>query len=243
MTTDSLSLPSMLMLGTLTRLVNHSLQLVEGSMEQLSEVSGTIVRLRIEKPDWVVYAKLDENGIQFYHHFDGQIDVRLRAPLGALLQYLLLPDGNPPDSIRLQGDAPLLGRLSGLLDYGSFWAVARGWLEHHAHFGDLMQLLGREDPSWLANLEGLPDEMELLRFDVAKQRLAQEDIFNELVDIKQQLNQTRRTDVTVLVAGILLLFASIATHVSIIPTVGLHQVAFLASLGGAFLLSRLFVTS
>lgn len=236
---DSSSLPSFLMLGALTSLANQSLTLVEGAREQLGGLSGLVVRLRVDKPSLVVYALLHDDGVEFLQQYEGKVDIRVRTSLGALLQYLLLPDGNGRDDIRIQGDETRINALRELLDYCSFWAVARGWLDHYMRFNELLSLLGREDPAWLARLEGLPDNMQQLAHELAQQRLLQEDILEELGQLRRQLSQQRRVDMATLVIGLLLLFAALATLNGNLPQLLLHQAAILASAGGALLLSRL----
>lgn len=236
---DTSSLPSFLMLGALTSLANQSLSLVDGAREQLAGVSGLVVRLRMEKPALVIYALLHDDGVEFLQQYEGKVDIRIRAPLGALLQYLLLPDGSDREDIRLQGDEAQITALRELLDYCSFWAVARGWLDHYVRFNDLLSLLGREDPVWLARLQGLPESMAQLAHELAQQRLLQEDILEEVGQLRQQLRQQRRTDLIFLVIGLLLLFAALATLNGNLPQLLLHQAAVLASAGGALLLSRL----
>lgn len=238
---DSASLPSFLLLGALTSLANQSLTLVDGAKEQLAGVSGLVVRLRVEQPALVIYALLHDDGVEFLQHYEGKVDIRIRAPLGALLQYLLLPDTSNQQGIRLQGDATRISALRELLDYCSFWAVARGWLDHYVRFNDLLSLLGREDPAWLARLQGLPEHMQQLAHELAQQRLLQEDILEELGQLRRQLKQQRRFDMVFLVIGMLLLFAALATLNGNLPQWLLHQAALLASAGGALLLSRLVV--
>jgi ubiquinone biosynthesis protein UbiJ len=227
------------MLGSLTTLANQSLRLVEGAMEQLAPLDGTVVRLRLERPAMVLYVLLHEDGVEFLQYYEGRIDIHLRAPLGALLQFLLLPDPSHMEGIRLQGDKTLLKALGDLLDYCSFWAVARGWLDHYVRFNDLLSLLGREDPVWLASLQGLPEEIRQLSLSLAQQQLLQEDVLAEVRSLRRQLRQQRRLDIFCLTIGLLLLFAAMATQGGNLPTLFLHQALLLASLGGALLLSRL----
>jgi len=237
------SLTSILMLGSLTTLVNQSLRLVEGSYEQLSSVAGTVIRFRLERPAITLYLLLHEDGVEFLEHYEGKVDVRVRAPLGALLQYLLLPSNENNEAIRVQGDENLLSRLSDLLDFGSFWAVARGWLDHYVRFNDLLGLLGKEDPRWLSNLRGLPEQFQSMAQELAHQRLLMEDTLAEVRLLRQQLGSQRKRDIFSFVIGFLLILAALATQSGDLPSLWLHQTIMLASAGAALLLSRLFSTS
>lgn len=237
------SLTSILMLGSLTALVNQSLRLVEGSDEQLATVTGAVIRFRLERPALVLYLMIHEDGVEFLEHYEGKVDVRIRAPMGALLQYLLLPNAETKEDIRIQGDQALLSRLSDLLDFGSFWAVARGWLDHYVRFGDLLGLLGKEDPSWLANLRELPDQFQAMARDLAHQRLMLEDVLAEVRGLRRQISSQRRWDLLSIVVGLLLIFAAFATQSGNLPNLWLHQTVLLASAGAALLLSRLFSPS
>lgn len=238
MQTDS-SFSAQLLLGALNGLTNQALGLVDGAPEQLALVEGLVIRLRMEKPELVIYALLHADGIEFLQHYEGHIDIRLRASLGTLLQYLLLPNDNHLSAIRLQGSEAHLTVIQELLDYCSFSAVAHGWLEHYVRFNDLLTLLGREDHAWLSHLEGLPADLQQLARELAQQRLLQEDIFEEITQLRSQLRQQRHLDLSCIIVGLLLLLAALASLNGNLPIYWMHQSLVLASAGGALLLSRL----
>lgn len=242
MPTDS-SFPAQLLLGALNGLTNQALGLVDGAVEQLAQVDGLVIRLRMEKPELVTYALLHADGIEFLQHYEGRVDVRLRASLGAFLQYLLLPNEDHFSAIRLQGSTHHLKVIQELLDYCSFSAVARGWLDHYVRFNDLLTLLGREDHAWLSRLDGLPADFQQLAGELAQQRLLQEDILEELSQLRGQLRRQRRLDIGCIITGLLLLFAAIGSLNGSLPLYWIHQSLMLASAGGALLASRLLTTA
>ena len=238
-TQDTPSLPSYLMLGALTSLVNQSMTLVEGAQELLHDVDGLVVRLRLEKPSAVLYILFHDDGIECLQESEGKVDVRIHAPLGALLQYLLIPDSQHLNGIHWQGEEPHLKALGALLEYCSFSAVARGWLDRYVRFNDLLSLLSREDPAWLARLQGLPEDIQQLAKELAQQRLLQEDILQELQQWRQQFHQQRRMDILCMVCGLILLLLAMVTLNGNLPQWFAHQALLLSCAGGALLLSRL----
>lgn len=235
---DSTTLPTFLVLGTLSNLINQSIFLVEGADEQLANVSGLVVRLRLEKPSLVIYCLLHNDGVEFLSHYEGTVDVRVRASVGALLQYLLLPNEEHADSIRLQGSSAHLGALQELVDFCSFWSVARSWLDRYVRFNDLLQLLNREDPAWLNQLQGLPREIRQQAQHLAEQQLLQEDVVSEINHLRCQ----RRYDQVAFLCGFVLMLVAFMTFNGQLGTYFPHQAVTAASLAVLVPLVRFIVS-
>lgn len=234
-----------LVLGTLETLLNQMLDLSPGARERLAELHGTVVRVRAERPMLVVYLLIYEDGIEVIQDFEGHIDVRIRAPLGALLQWLVSPAATraDEDGIRILGPEELVTRLSEAMADFNLWQGARQWLEQHVRIDQLLSVLRREDPEWLERLQSLPGQFREMTRELARQRLLQEDILEELRSLKTSLGHERRMDLLCLFAGLAFLLAALATATGHLPAPVLHtepglQVLLLASIGLTLVLSR-----
>lgn len=234
-----------LMLGGLEAILNQTLELSPAARERLAPLHGTVVRVRMEKPMAVLYVLIYEDGIEIMQDFEGHVDVRVRAPLGALLQWVLSPGYQPSqENIRILGPDELVLQLGEAMAAFSIWEGLRQWLETHVQLDQLLGMLRREDPAWLSQLHGLPAQMQELNRELARQRLLQEDILNEIRALKSSLGRERRLDLFCLFSGLLLLLAALATasgHIPmLVPEEGPGvQMLLLASGGLALIFSRI----
>lgn len=204
-TTTGLS--GLLLYGTLESLLNQVLTAHSRGRDQLAALDGTVVRLRGDQPRWVLYVLIYADGIELLTDYEGQVDIRIRAPLGALLHWLLAPNSSS-EELRITGPEDLLLRLERMISEFSLWPLVRNWLDDHVRLHDLLALLRREDPAWLERLATLPTQVGELAAQLADQRLLQEDLLNELRQMRLELRRSRRLDLAFLLVGLGLISAA-----------------------------------
>jgi len=234
-----------LVLGTLETLLNQTLTFSPGAREHLAALHGTVVRVRMERPMAVLYILVYEDGVEVMQDFEGHVDVRIRAPLGALLQWLVAPGNEAArENIRVLGPDELVHQLQQAMEAFSLWEGVRQWLENHVQLDQLLNLLRRQDPAWLSQLHGLPAQMQELNRELARQRLLQEDILAEVRALKVNLGRERRLDLFCLFAGLTLVLGALASatgHLPLLSNAGDQavQAFLLGSLGLTLILSRI----
>lgn len=243
---EQLSVSRFLMLGALETLLNQALEHDPRAGERLRSLHGTAVRIRAEKPTLVLYLLIYEDGVEVLPEYEGQVDVRVRGRLGAILQWLLAPNSPIPeeDQIRILGNEEQISLISRMISEFSLWGIARNWLDDHVRLNELLAMLRREDPKWLERLQDLPETVKALSREVGHQRLLQEEILEEIRGLKRGLRRERRLDLAFILFGVGLLLAALASASGQIPllaasiTTGI-QTLLLASLGLTLLISRL----
>lgn len=236
----------LLALGALEVAINQAIALEPRAQARLATLHGTVVRIRLEQPATSIYLLLAEDGVEILHDYEGSVDVRVRSSLGALLQWLLVP-GEPlaeHEQIRVTGSEPRLAELTDALQMVDIWLVLRRWFDQHVHLNDLLRLLRREDPAWLARLDDMGVQLGRIGEELGHQRLLQEEILDSLNGLKRSMRRERRLDLLFLSSGMSLLFAAFATSTGQLPVL-LHsseaslQVLLFASLGLTLILSRI----
>ncbi len=205
-TTTGLS--GLLLYGTLESLLNQVLTAHSRGRDQLAALDGTVVRLRGDQPRWVLYVLIYADGIELLTDYEGQVDIRIRAPLGALLHWLLAPNSSS-EELRITGPEDLLLRLEQMISEFSLWPLVRNWLDDHVRLHDLLALLRREDPAWLERLATLPTQVGELAAQLAEQRLLQEDLLGELRKMRNDLRKARQLDLTFMTIGLGLVVAAL----------------------------------
>lgn len=239
------SLTGLLMYGALETLLNQALTGDERGREQLAALDGTVVRLRGESPMWVLYVLIYEDGVELLTDYEGNVDIRVRGPLGAMVHWLFASDPlTEHESLRVTGSDRQIAQLNELIENFSLWPLVRNWLDDHVRLKELLDLLRREDPVWLEKLATLPQQVGDLAEQVARQQLIQEDILEELRHLRGELRRARKLDQFFTLTGTLLILLSLLKASSLWETTwqALQQdVLSLAmlSLGIAFLLARL----
>lgn len=206
------SLAQTLALNALEFLLNQVLTSDPLGRERLAQLDGTIIRMRVEKPDEVIFLLIHADGVEVLTEFDGYVNVRIRGELGALLQWWLLPNSSATaeDHIRILGPEATLEALQNTISDFSLWALLRSWLDNFAQLEDLFATLKREDPHWHHQLKELPETVQALSTEVAQQRLQQEDLSDELARFKTYLIRERRKDMTYALLALLCFGASFA---------------------------------
>tara|TARA_A100001391_G_scaffold91656_4_gene60507 strand:- start:4 stop:753 length:750 start_codon:yes stop_codon:yes gene_type:complete len=208
--TSPSSLPGLFMYGALETLLNQALTGDPRGREQLTALHGTAVRLRGEQPMWVLYVLIYEDGVELHDDYEGPVDVRVRGPLGAMLHWLLAPNSaDAEENLRITGPADTLDKLQRMVGEFSLWPLVRNWLDDHVRLKELLAVLRREDPVWLEQLAGLPDRVGELAAQMARQQLLQEDILEELRELRRDIRHARRLDLAFLVAGLGLMLVAL----------------------------------
>ena len=242
---EELSTTRFLMLGALETLINQALEHDPRGPERLGRLHGTAIRIRTEQPMMVIYILIYEDGVELHPEYEGPVDVRIRGPLGALLQWLLSPNAALPegDRIRILGPEDRISLLSAAVSEFSLWGVARNWLDEHVRLNELLGILRREDPRWLERLQNLPEEVGAIGDELGRQRLLQEDILGELQALRSGLHRQRQLDLLAILLGVGLLLAAMATAGGQLPLLAElarnTQTLLLASIGLTLLCSRL----
>jgi len=240
------SLTRFLTLGALETVLNQALSLEPRSASRLAALHGTVVRVRLEKPATSIYLLLVEDGVEVLQDYEGHVDIRVRTTLGALLQWLFAPseplDDN--DRIRISGEPSQLALLTSALDEFDLWSALRRWLDDHVRLEDLLALLRREDPRWLARLEQVCGQVDLISIELGRQRLLQEEILDSVNGLKRGMRRERRLDLLFLCSGMTLLFGAFATATGQIPVLWLPaeaslQTLLMASFGLTLIFSRI----
>ncbi len=242
---DQSSATRLLVLGTLETLLNQTLVFSPDAREHLAPLHGTVVRVRMEKPMAVLYILVYEDGVEVMQDFEGHVDVRVRAPLGALLQWTIAPGSEAArENIRVLGPDEQVLQLQRAMEAFGIWEGIRQWLEKHVQLDQLLNLLRHQDPAWLSQLHGLPAQMQELNRELARQRLLQEDILAEIRALKVSLSRERRLDLFCLFTGLALLMGALATASGHLPPLVVTgdeatQALLLGSLGLTLILSRI----
>lgn len=194
-----------LLLQGLEILLNDVLLREGAARERLSALDGTVIRVRIEKPDDVFFILLHEDGVEVLREFDGYVAVRVRGELGAMLHWWLVPNANPPshEVIRVLAPDEQLQLIHDTISEFSLWSVLRHWLDRYARLDELLALLRREDQPWFQHISALPSTVERLEVEMAHQRLRHEDLADELAALKSTLRRERLRDMLGLVLAAL----------------------------------------
>lgn len=235
----------LLALGTLEVLLNQALEQEPRARERLHLLHETSIRIRTEKPLTAFYILVYEDGIEVLSEYEGHIDVRIRGPMGAILQWLLTADNESvkDDPIRIIGPDEKVQLIASIVSEFSLWNVGRHWVENVIPIQELLGMLRREDPQWLSRLQGLPDAVNALAEEIGHQHLLQEEILREIKALKVGLRKERQMDLTTLVFGMGLLAGAFATLSGQMPTLisagATIQTLLLASIGLTLILSRL----
>lgn len=190
------SIAQTLALGALEFLLNQVLTADPLGRERLAQLDGTVIRVRVEKPNDVIFLLIHADGVEVLTEFDGYVTVRARGELSALLEWWLVPRSAQPNSnnIRILGPDDTLTLLSDTISDFSLWALIRNWLDNITQFEDLLSILKREDPLAHQQLKELPETVQKLANNMAQQRLQHEDLSDELKRFKQQATKEQRKD-------------------------------------------------
>ncbi|MDF1781119.1 MAG: SCP2 sterol-binding domain-containing protein [Alcanivoracaceae bacterium] len=239
------SVTRFLMLGALETVLNQALELEARTGERLSRLHGTVVRLRCVSPPFSLYLLICEDGVEILENYEGRIDVRVRASLGALVQLILTAGATPDEeSVQVSGPQEKVDLLILALQEFDLWSALRRWLDEHVRVDQVVAMLRREDPRWLEKLHGVADSVSGMADEIGRQRLLQEEILDEIRSLKRNLRRERQLDMLSLFLGVALMMAAFATASGQLPLLILDmqqgaQSLFLASVGLTVIFSRM----
>ncbi|MGB2248383.1 MAG: SCP2 sterol-binding domain-containing protein [Alcanivorax sediminis] len=204
------SFPQLIVLGGLESALNQALTATPSGRQHLADLHGTVVRIRAERPLWVLYVLIYEDGIELLPEYEGNVDVRIRGPLGGMLHWLFSSSAlEDQEELRVTGHEEQIRQLTALIEQFSLWPLIRNWLDDHVRLKELLTILRREDPVWLEKLATLPEQMGQLAEQVAHQQLLQEDILDELKQLRSELRRNRKLDLFFSLTGTLLVLLSV----------------------------------
>ena len=204
------SIPQLVVLGGLESTLNQTLTGTQQGRDKLAALHGTVVRIRAERPLWVVYALIYEDGIELLSDYEGNVDIRVRGPLGAMVHWLFASEPlTAHEDLRVTGSEQHITQLAELIESFSLWPLIRNWLDDHVRLKELLALLRREDPIWLEKLATLPQDVGELAEQVARQQLLQEDMLEELRLMRDELRRARKLDQFFTLTGTLLILLSL----------------------------------
>lgn len=223
-----------LALSSLEFLLNQALTGDVSAKEQLKLLDGNVIRVRVEKPDDVFFIIFHADGVEVLTEFSGHVSVRVRGELGALLEWLILPNTEPDSAyIKILGPEDTLTLLTDTINRFSLWLVVKQWFDRYAQLEDILAILRREDPRWFKHLSTLPETVERLSQEMAIQRLHHEDLSDEVVQLKRNLRKERQKDIFATVIGILFLWLAVPISQEHLT---LHQQFSAAEQAGAVLI-------
>lgn len=239
------SLAQTLALSALEFLLNQVLTSDPLGRERLAQLDGTVIRVRVEKPDEVIFLLVHADSVEVLTEFDGYVNVRVRGELGALLEWWLVPNSaeTANNRLRVLGADDTLQLLQDTISDFSLWALVRGWLDNFTQLEDVLALLKREDSRWHHLLKDLPETVQKMSEEVAQQRLQHEDLEDEFTRFKRIATKERRKDISYALLALIcfgLSFAFWERLISLSPWLApAEQAAAALLLGVLLLLSRL----
>lgn len=239
------SVTRFLMLGALETLINQALELEGQTSERLASLHGTVVRVRCTSPEFSLYLLVCEDGVEILEHYEGHVDVRVRASLGAMLHWILTAGVVPEEeNIQITGPDASVDLLVLAVQEFDLWSALRRWLDEHVRIQDLVMMLRREDPRWLETLQSVSHSVSRLEDEIGNQRLLQEEILDEVRAMRRSLGKQRRLDMTFVSLGLIMLLAAFASADGQLPVLinsiqQNTQALLLASFGLTLIVSRI----
>lgn len=202
--------PQLVALSGLEGLLNQTLTGTQEGRHRLKALHGTAIRIRSERPRWVLYLLLYDDGVELLTEYEGSVDIRVRGPMGAMVHWLFSsqPLGEDTD-LRVHGNEQAVNELGALIQHFSLWPLVRDWLDDHVRLKELLAVLRKEDPVWLEKLATLPQQVGDIAEQLAHQQLMQEDILDELRGLRGELHRARQLDLFFMLTGMVLIVLSL----------------------------------
>ena len=98
------SFPQLIVRGGLESALNQALTGSQPGRDRLAALHGTVVRIRAERPLWVLYVLIYEDGVELLTDYEGNVDIRVRGPLGAMVHWLFASEPlTEHESLRVTG--------------------------------------------------------------------------------------------------------------------------------------------
>ncbi|MAR90018.1 MAG: hypothetical protein CML06_03935 [Pseudomonadales bacterium] len=208
-----------LVLEVLESAVNLALSQEPGARERLQDHVGRTLRIKTTGPDWMLFLKVREGGVQFFLAYQEEVDARITLPASLLLQYLLGTEGDDllqAEGVRASGDGELMRDLLLIALEFSIWSLARrvlqSWLPEFEGIAGLVEAFKNNDPAWIVRLEHLPQLANETLMAVRVQGELQQQQIREIAAIKRQLAADWRANRISTVIGFCSLVVAFLAH-------------------------------
>lgn len=232
-----------LVLGLIETLLNSFIELDSATHEQVTFLSGLIVRVKLVDPYQAFYLYFTPEGIEVCDVAPGPAKVRVNAKVYDLMRTLLgtsnrTASGRP--RVRVWGEAESVAALERLLTEYNVRTRARQWLHEHLDLNNLWERIRRHDPSWLQDFLPLPGMMrdalnELRQLNHNLQRHQE-----ELEAFRQRINRQRAQDLLIMIVAFVVILGGLTGGFTVASLAAFTPERLLLLIAGAALvLSRL----
>lgn len=232
-----------LVLGVIETLLNSFIELDAATRNQVTSLSGLIVRVKLADPYMAFYLYFTSEGIEVCDVAPGPARVRVNARVYDLMRTLLgtsnqTASGRP--RVRVWGEAESVAALEHLLTEYNLRTRAREWLHGHMDISSLWEKIRRHDPSWLQDFLPLPGMMrdalnELRQLNYNLQRHQE-----ELETFRQRINRQRAKDLLIMLVAVAVMIGGLTGGFTTANLADLTPERILLLIAGlALILSRL----
>lgn len=240
---DGRPLSQHLVLGLIETLLNNFIELDKATHDEVTALSGLIVRVKLADPYLSFYLYFTPEGIEVCDIAPGPAKVRVNAKVYDLMRTLL---GSPNHTasgrprVRVWGEAESVAALERLLTEYNVRTRTRHWIQEHMDLGTLWKRIRRHDPSWLQDFLPLPSMMrdalsELRQLNHNLQRHQE-----ELETFRQRVNRQRAQDLLIMMVALIVILGGITGGFTTASLAALTPERILLLVAGAALaLSRL----
>ena len=201
-----------LVLGLIESLLNSFIELDPATLNEVTALSGLIVRFKLANPYYAFYLYFTPEGIEVLDVAPGPASVRINAKVYDLMRTLL---GTPNQTtsgrsrIKVWGEPERVASLEHLLTEYNVRTRARQWMHEHLDINSLWERIRRHDPSWLQDFIPLPGLMrdalnELRQLNHNLQRHQE-----ELETFRQRLNRQRKQDLLIMMVAFLVILGGL----------------------------------
>lgn len=240
---DGRPLSQHLLLGLIETLMNSFLELDSATHDQVTALSGLIVRVKLVDPYQAFYLYFTPEGIEVCDVAPGPAKVRVNAKVYDLMRTLV---GSPNETasgrprVRVWGEAESVAALERLLTEYNLRTRARQWFHEHLDLNTIWERIRRHDPSWLQDFLPLPAMMrdalnELRQLNHNLQRHQE-----ELETFRQRINRQRAQDLLIMMVALIVMLGGLTGGFSAATLASLTPERLLLLVAGlALILSRL----
>lgn len=178
-------------LGVLEASVNRILAFDPDSVSKLSELTGTVIRIKTTEPEWAFYVLFSESGIQVAPFYDGIVDARINTTSAHLLSLFFSKKNNlnlfDPD-LKVSGDPALIETFFLTIKQYDMLAMSQHvlleWFPDLNHWPHFVEKLSAARPDWWDTLLELPGQFQRNHQELQQSLRVQQDILQELREIR-----------------------------------------------------------
>jgi len=215
------SISQILVIELLEAAINQALSSDLGAIQRIQALSGRVIRIKTHSPDFSFYVVLCDDGVQLFTEHEGPVDARLKVSSWLFARHVLgvaqEPEaGDEGDKIKVTGDVELLAELFAITTEYSVWAllgkIIQHWLPDFESFDDVLQAIREYEPSWVSRIEHLPQLANDTLTMLEQQQDVQQQLSNDVGQIKQMLESSSRANQISTVIGFLLIMVAFLAH-------------------------------